>query len=220
MDYHGIPVSGFRGPCPCELQPCGGVTRLSRTCEHHSRRRRPTMHFHAPGSEECRAIARTPVPPLPPAPVPGELFVAAVVGPGGTTTPAVIARGWTGPGLQPWEKKDAETRADLAAQTPARLQRLMYYQDEGIPQDEFLRDVAAADRRLDELRAADAEAGMVFEGLTFAGVVNADTPDDAARMEYLLCDALIEYGNDRYGWVWAREFPVLDSDLLGKYDRA
>ncbi|MFE5853556.1 hypothetical protein ACFQ61_10130 [Streptomyces sp. NPDC056500] len=214
---HGIPVTGFRGPCPCDLEPCGGVVRLSRLCAHHNKRRPPTMEWHPADSDRCRAIAQTPVPPPPAEPSPGELRQVRVFGPDGDVTTALVALQPPSIGLPPWDTVTPGTRAGLIECVPARLQRLMYTTDEDIPDDEFAQDVAEADRRLAELVAADAEAALVFEGLTFAGVAHAPSPEAAAEHEYYLCDALITYASDRYDGIWSAEFPVLDQAWLHRY---
>ncbi|GAA2474735.1 hypothetical protein GCM10023100_53270 [Actinocorallia cavernae] len=120
--------------------------------------------------------------------------------------------------LPEWSAFSAETREHLAGQTPYRLQKIMYACEVGdVPADAFAADVAAADHRLCKLLEAEPAARRYFGDWTFAKVAHDSDTMRAAEAEYYLCDALIEYGNQRYGWVWNKSFPVLDHTLYGRY---
>lgn len=121
--------------------------------------------------------------------------------------------------LPDWSELPAAVREDLAAQTPARLQRVMYACEvDTVPADAFAADIAAADHRLRALLEAEPTARRYFGDWTFAKVAHEPDPMRAAEAEYYLCDALIEYGNQYYGWVWDTSFPVLDHTLYRHYE--
>ncbi|MEU5973666.1 hypothetical protein [Streptomyces sp. NPDC047315] len=122
--------------------------------------------------------------------------------------------------LPEWQTLPLDMRANLAQQTPYRLQTIMYACDVGtVPPGAFAADVAAADRRLQALLDATPAARQYFGIWTFAKVAHEPDPMRAAEAEYYLCDALIEYGNQHHGWVWDPSFAVLDHTLHGRYER-
>lgn len=119
--------------------------------------------------------------------------------------------------LAPWEQMPQGARALLAEVPGARLKRVMYGPDTGaVPDDAFLRDCAAADERLDALRAEDpADAGSVYAGLSFTAVAANGDAMARARTEYYLCDGLIDYMQRRD--LWYARHPALDLELQGRY---
>lgn len=118
--------------------------------------------------------------------------------------------------LPAWSEIPLDDREHLAGQTPHRLQRIMYQAHVGeVPEAQFAAAVTAADRRLHELLADEPEARLYFGDWTFASVTEEPDRMRAAEAEYYLCDALIEYGNQRHGSVW--NLPVLDSALYGLF---
>ncbi|MFE1976620.1 hypothetical protein [Streptomyces hygroscopicus] len=121
--------------------------------------------------------------------------------------------------LPDWSEIGEADREHLAQQTPHRLQTIMYACEVGaVPAHAFAADIAAADRRLRALLNAEPAASRYFGNWTFAKVAHETDPMRAAEAEYYLCDALIEYGNQHYGWVWDKSFPVLDHTLYGRYE--
>ncbi|MGY3337582.1 hypothetical protein ACVW0K_003681 [Streptomyces filamentosus] len=121
--------------------------------------------------------------------------------------------------LPAWSDLSADIREHLAAQVPARLQRIMYNVEVGeVPEGQFAEAVAGADRRLAALLAAEPDARRYFGNWTFTAVADTSDPMRAAEAEYYLCDALIEYGERHYGdraGVWS--LPILDPALYGLF---
>ncbi|MFJ1647992.1 hypothetical protein [Streptomyces sp. NPDC088258] len=114
--------------------------------------------------------------------------------------------------LPDWSKVAADDRESLMEEVPDRLKRVMYpgaADTDAVPDSDFARHAAEADKRLAALIAREPKARQYFGSWTFAKVTKEPDPRRAAEAEYYLCDALIEYGNQYYGWVWSKDFPVL-----------
>ncbi|MEU0956889.1 hypothetical protein ABZ353_31855 [Streptomyces niveus] len=119
--------------------------------------------------------------------------------------------------LGAWSDIDLATREHLAAQTPHRLQRVMYGANvwDADP-GHFIPAVAEADARLRDLCAERPDAARLFGDLTFASVASEPDTMLAAEREYYLCDALIDYAARHFGHIWT-DFPVLDRKWLGMF---
>ncbi|MEU3573697.1 hypothetical protein AB0E96_35550 [Kitasatospora sp. NPDC036755] len=124
--------------------------------------------------------------------------------------------------LTPWEDiTPGWSKASLIQCAGNRLKRVMYGTEVGlVPDAAFTADCAAADVRLDALRAADPDdAGTAYAGMTFSAVApTGRTDEERARAEYYLCHELLEYAH-RHG-LWYGEHPALDPGLRGRYQES
>lgn len=119
--------------------------------------------------------------------------------------------------ITPWEEIKDWSRSALAEYPGGRLKRIMYGTETGaVPDDAFIRDCEAADRQPDQLRTDDPDdTGVVYKGLSFSAVAVGPSAEARARVEYYLCNALMDHAQ-RLGVSYVRH-PVLDPEWWGRY---